>query len=158
MHIRPAQIKDIPDIIRLGRLLLELHSQFDNSYYQLEQNFDGLFEKWVIGCLNNSSQFIFVAETTAPDKIAGFISGFIKPLYPWFRVKSVGHITYMIVDSIDRRKGAGKELETAAVNWFKSKNIPYLELYVDEKNNLGQNVWNACNYLPFKKFLRKKLY
>lgn len=157
MHIRQAELKDLPEIVRLGRFLLDLHAQFDYGYYQLDQDFDRYFANWVKDCLNNSSQFIFVAETTEPQKIVGFISGFIKPLYPWFRVKSVGHISYMMVDPPFRGKGLGKEMEKTAVNWFKSKNISYIELYVDEKNIPGQNVWNSCSYLPFKKFLRKNL-
>lgn len=157
MHIRPAEIKDIPDIVRLGLILLELHTQFDNFYYQLEPNFGQHFEKWIKDCLNNPTQFILIAEIDTPVKIAGFISGFIKPLYPWFRVKSVGHISYLIIDPEFRRQGIGKQLEEKAVEWFKSRNISYMELYVDENNYPGQKAWQNYLYLPFKKFLRKRL-
>ena len=157
MHARLAEAKDIPQLIKLGRELLEMHFQFDNSYYQIEENFDESFSNWIQNTLNTSSQFIFVAENNDKTKIIGFISGFIKPLYPWFKIKSVGHISYLFVHSQYRKQRVGKSLEKKAVEWFKSKNITYLELYVDEKNTSGQYAWNSYAYEPFKKFLRKSL-
>lgn len=156
MHIRSAETKDVGDIIRLGKDLLKIHEQLDPGYYRLEDDFDVSFGRWVRSCLGNPNQFIFVAKKDA--KIIGFISGFIKFLYPWFHTKTVGHISYMIVDKAYRNQGIGKLLEQAAADYFLSKKISYMELYVDEKNELGQKAWSGCRYLPFKKFLRRKLF
>ena len=157
MHIRLAQIEDLLQIVLLGRSLLDLHKEYDNDYYQLEENFDELFGNWVRGQLNNLSQFIIVAQNPTDNKISGFISGFVKALFPWFKTKSVGHISYLIIDEAYQKQGIGKLLEDAARNWFVEKNIHFLELYVDEKNEIGQRVWNSYGFLPFKKFLRKKI-
>lgn len=157
MHIRLAQIEDLPQIVLLGRSLLDLHKEYDNDYYQLEENFDGLFGNWVRGQLNNLSQFIIVAQNSTDNKISGFISGFVKPLFPWFKTKSVGHISYLVIDESYQKQGVGKLLEDAARNWFVEKNIHFLELYVDEKNPIGQKAWSSYGFLPFKKFLRKKI-
>lgn len=157
MHIRPAQINDQADIIRLGRDLLDLHTLYDVDYYNLEANFSELFGSWVRDQLNHPYQFILVAQNPADNQIVGFLSGFIKSLYPWFKTKSVGHISYMVIDKNFRRRGVGKLLENAAIEWFKTKNISYIELYVEEKNTTGQSAWNKYGFLPFKKFLRKKI-
>ena len=158
MHIRPAKIEDLPSLIQLGKHLLELHSEFDYDYYQLTENFDELFGSWIKNQLNQPNQFILVAQTQdIPVKIIGFISGFLKSLYPWFRTKTVGHISYLVVDKESRQKGIGKLLEEEARNWFKSKNISYIEVYVDEKNSPGSLAWSEYGFLPFKKFLRKKI-
>ena len=157
MHIRLAQIEDLPQIVLLGRSLLDLHKEYDNDYYQLEENFDELFGNWAKDQLNNLSQFIIVAQNPDDNKIIGFISGFTKYLFPWFRTKTVGHISYMIVDPNLRLRGIGKLLENAARGWFKNKNISYMELYVEEKNPTGQTAWTSYGFLPFKKFLKKKI-
>lgn len=157
MHIRLAQLPDAPEIIRLGKELLNLHTEYDFDYYHLEDNFDELFTVWVKDQLNHPYQFIYVAQNPSDNKIVGFISGFVKYLYPWFKTKSVGHISYMIIDTNFRRKGVGKLLEDAALGWFKTKNISYVELYVEEKNQPGKNAWDKYGFLPFKKFLRKKI-
>lgn len=157
MHIRLIEERDIPEIISLGRQLLELHQEYDLQYYQLEDNFNNLFEDWVKQQIGSSYQFILVAQDESAGKIAGFISGFIKALFPWFKVKSVGHISYMVINPLYRQKGIGRLLEEAAVNWFKSKDISYAELYVEENNHAARIAWDKYGYLPFKKFLKKKV-
>lgn len=157
MHIRPAELNDIPSLAKLGKTLLSLHTVYDYQYYEMEDNFDELFGNWVKDQLNHPYQFIIVAQNPADGKIIGFISGFVKYLYPWFKTKSVGHISYMIIDHNFRRRGIGRLLENAAREWFKSKNISYIELYVEEQNSTGKNAWEKYGFLPFKKFLRKKI-
>lgn len=157
MHIRAATLDDVPQLVKLGRQLLTLHTEYDSDYYQLEENFDDSFGSWVKDQLNHPYQFILIAQNPVDYKIIGFISGFIKSLFPWFKTKSVGHISYMIIEDNFRHKGIGKLLETEANNWFKGKNISYVELYVEEKNTTGQIAWDKYGFLPFKKFLRKKI-
>ncbi|MCJ7740279.1 GNAT family N-acetyltransferase [Candidatus Microgenomates bacterium] len=158
MHTREAIIDDLPQLVALGRQLLEMHLSYDPEYYLLEDNFDELFGNWIKGEFDKPNSLLMVAEETEPEKkIIGFISGFIKYLYPWFRTKNVGHIGYLIVDPTFRQKGVGKTLSQAADNWFKAKNVSYIEVYTDEKNQIGQIVWDNYGFLPFKKFLRKKI-
>lgn len=157
MHIRNANIDDLSQLVTLGRDLLTFHTEYDLDYYQLEDNFDELFGTWVKDQLNHQYQFILVAQDPADNRIVGFVSGFIKSLFTWFKTKSVGHISYMIIDRDFRQKGIGKLLEAGAADWFKNKNISYIELYVEEKNTTGQIAWDKYGFLPFKKFLRKKI-
>lgn len=157
MHIRPATLDEIPSIVRLGRQLWELHLTFDSEYYKLENNFDELFTAWAKEQLGRDYQFILTAYDETSQKMAGFISGFIKALYPWFCTKSVGHISYLVIDPVYRAKGIGGLLEKGALSWFKAKNISYVEVYTDEVNSLGVTAWSSYGYLPFKKFLRKKI-
>lgn len=156
MHIRPAQLADCPAIIPLGKNLLELHGDFDPNYYLLESNFDQLFGLWVNDQIGKQTQFLFVAETDEKE-IVGFISGFLKSLYPWFQTKIVGHIGYMYVTARYRKMGVGKSLESEADLWFKSKNVSYIELYVEDANSIGQAAWVSYGFAPFKKFLQKKI-
>jgi len=155
MHVRPAVIKDMPELIQLGKQLLNYHVWLDRDYYLLEDNFDTEFRLWLMDQLGPSTRLLLVAVDK--DKITGFISGFIKALYPWFKTKSVGHVSYMYIDSAYRRRGIGKLLESSSVAWFKSKNVSYIELYVEEKNMVGQKAWTSYNFQPFKKFLRKRI-
>lgn len=157
MRIRPANLDDVTQLVKLGKDLLNLHTEFDINYYQLEENFDESFGAWVKNQINSNYQFLIVAQNETDGQIAGFISGFIKSLFPWFKTKSVGHISYMIINPKFQRQGIGKLLENTAKEWFKSKNISYLELYVEEKNEIGKIAWNKYGFLPFKKFLQKKI-
>jgi ribosomal protein S18 acetylase RimI-like enzyme len=156
MHIHLALPQDVPHIVRLGKELLTFHISLDKHYYQLEENFDYLFTNWISTHINHPSQFIFVA-TDNNGLIVGFISGFIKQLYPWFRIKKVGHIAYLMIDTPYQRKGIGRLLENEAYLWFKNKNVPYIEVYTDYSNDIGKKAWEKYGYLDFKKFLRKQI-
>lgn len=155
MHTRLATLADIQAVTKLGRLLLELHTGYDFEYYRLEETFDTLFAGWVKDQITYPSQFIIVAEVNS--QITGFVSGFIKSLYPWFKTKKVGHLAYLVVDPDYRRRGAGMMLEKAAQDWFKTSGVSYVEVYVEEKNETGKMAWDAYGFLPFKKFLRKRI-
>lgn len=159
MHIRIGEYKDIPQIVKLGKQLLELHGEFDKDYYLLEEDFENLFAGWLKEQMNLPSAFFLVAERTEneEERIVGFVSGFLKALFPWFRTKTVGHISYLAIDRNFRKQGIGKLLEEAAISWFRNKNVSYIEVYVDEKNQIGQKAWSTYGFLPFKKFLRKKI-
>lgn len=156
MLIRPAILTDSPQIVKLGRHLLDLHSNFDKDYYNLEINFDELFTNWIQEQINVPSRLLLVAEDDN-SMISGFISGYIKVLYPWFTTKLVGHIAYLVIDLNNRRKKIGKLLEEHAISWFKTKDVHYIEVFVDEKNSIGTNAWVTYGYGNFKKFLRKTI-
>lgn len=155
MLIRQACLSDTPQITSLGRELLNLHFGFDSVYYQLEENFADSFSNWVKNQIDTSHYFLLVAEEN--NKIIGFISGFLKSLYPWFHTKAVGHISYLIVKPESRQKGIARLLEEAARQWFKEKNVSYVEVYVDEQNSVAQKTWHSLGFSPFKKFLRKTI-
>lgn len=161
MIIREAQDQDIGELTHLGRHLLDLHGNYDPYYYTLEENFPSLFSDWLKNQLYTSHQAIFVAQDNilfpSSNKIIGFISGFIKSLYPWFKVKSVGHISYLVIDPQYRMQHIGKALEQKLTSWFQSKGVEYIEVYTDEKNGIGVSAWVSYGYLPFKKYLRKKI-
>jgi len=155
MHTRLATIDDIPQLVSLGKSLLELHGTWDPPYYQLTQDFDSQFGQFIQQHISHPYQFVIVMEKDT--QIVGFVSGFVKSLYPWFTVKSVGHITYLITLPDMRQLGIGEILEEKALQWFKEKNIQYVEVYTDEKNIIGGIVWDKLGYVPFKKFLRKTI-
>ena len=155
MHTRLAQPGDVEHLVVLGKMLLTLHQTFDQSYYQLDEQFDEKFGNFLAQHINHPHQFIIVALDDT--RIIGFISGFVKALYPWFSVKSVGHLSYLVTKPEVRRTGVGKALEKAAIAWFKEKNVNYVEVYTDEKNSVGTIVWDKLGYTPFKKFLRKSI-
>jgi hypothetical protein len=97
MHVRPAEPKDIPQLVNLGRQLFDLHLEFDGAYYQTEDNFAEHFSEWIKNQIANPSALLLIAENETDQSIAGFISGFMKSLYPWFKTKTVGHISYLII-------------------------------------------------------------
>lgn len=159
MIIRPAEINDLPEIVNLLEQLLLLHQKIDPEYYIYEENYSAYLNTWAEQQLNSQTQFITVAAEERMGKviIVGFIAGYIKYLFPWFKVKSVGHISFLTILPDFQRNGVGRKLEEEAKKWFLSKNLKFIEVYSNEKNIPGMSAWQAFEYLPFNKFFRKKI-
>ena len=157
MTIRAAETKDIPEIVRLLEYLLNIHESLDPDYYNYEENYSEYLKSWVEQQINSQNQFMLVAEANGGNlnRISGIISGYIKYLFPWFKTKSVGHISFLSVDHLQQKRGIGKKLEEAAETWFKKKNIKYIEVFSNEANIPGKAAWKSYGYLPFNKFFRK---
>lgn len=157
---------DTAEITRLLHQLLSTHIDFDTAYYELADDPSENLQNWSLSQINSPSSFLFVAENLElnpiPDQqttpsLLGMVSGYEKYLFPWFKLKSVGHISFLIVDCKFRREGIGNNLEKAAARWCAERQLNYIELYTDEPNIPAVNFWKKTGYHPFKKFLRKKI-
>lgn len=58
MHIRGANLEDVSQLVKLGKNLLTLHTDYNFDYYRLEERFDELFGNWVKDQLNHPYQFM----------------------------------------------------------------------------------------------------
>src|SRR3990167_3176306 len=98
MIVRTAQVSDLPEIINLTKMLLQIHQKIDPQYYDYEENYSANLANWAEQQINSQNQFLLVAlYENQSNKISGFISGYIKYLFPWFKIKSVGHISFLSV-------------------------------------------------------------
>ncbi|OGG02495.1 hypothetical protein A2W14_01705 [Candidatus Gottesmanbacteria bacterium RBG_16_37_8] len=159
MIIRSVEINDLSDIVNLLSLLMTMHQEIDEEYFKTEEDVQAYLKQWAERHLNSSSQFLLVAEETQEKKkkIVGFIAGYIKFLFPWYKTKSVGHISFLAIDPEFQKSGYGRKLNEAAEKWFKERNLKYIELYSNERNSSGQKAWNSYGYKPFNIFFRKKI-
>lgn len=156
MQITKATSQDIPLITSFGKKLIRLHSEIDREYYTFDEaGFDRSFSEWLNNQIFTPSSLTLVAKDD--KRIIGFLSGFVKYLFPWFNIKKVGHISFMFIDENYRRKGVGKQLINEAKAWFKNQGLSYIELYVNEGNSNGLSFWKSVGFLDFQKFLRMRV-
>lgn len=147
--IRPAKIKDLPEIAKLRVQSGFYHSKLDNIL-KTTKNPD-YFIKLYKGYIYSGKKKLLVAETNG--KIVGFGSASISIKSPTFKIKNYGHISDIYVSEKSRRIGvAGKILE-GFYKWYRENNIRYLELNVMANNKLGRCAWDKYG---FKDFLIRK--
>ncbi len=156
MKIIKATTEDIPLLANFGKKLTKLHFDFDPDYYTFDESgFGPAFSDWLRNQIGIQSSIILVAKEN--NQVIGFLSGFVKYLFPWYVIKRVGHISFMFIDENYRRKGVGKELLREAKKWFKVQGLTYMELYVNENNQKGVSFWKSRGFSDFQKFLRMRI-
>ena len=150
MNIRLATLNDIDAICTLYQQFYETNSKQQPKYYcNVEEN--GSYPKSVI---NGTSGDIFIAETQY--KIIGFIHVEAEKTAPFPSVAPHNYaciVDFYVIPNY-RRNGTGKALLESAKNWAKSKDLEYLELFVLEENQVGQNFYKRENFRIASRTLR----
>lgn len=95
----------------------------------------------------------FIAEHS--NKVVGVLQGQIKKGYFLNNVGYVGHYSTIFIDRGYRQKGVAKKLFKAMTQWFKSKNIKSVDLYVHSKNKIALKAWKRLGFEEVLKLMRK---
>ncbi len=123
-------------------------------------NFDSLstagIEEDLRSSLSNDDCITYIAISN--NEPIGFISGTIIDCFlPISKVNEIGYISGAFVAPSYRNMGIMKKLEDHAINFFREKNLKYIELNVISRNNIGKSCWNNLGYTTFREQLRKKI-
>lgn len=127
----------------------------NNAYIKMEELHEN-FKKYLLELFINPDALVIVAEDNS--QVIGFIIGVIVPCrVPSFisKVKKVGYIEEAHVITAYRRKGILRKMESMLLNFFKDKDIRYVELNYFTSNSIAKNSWEALGYRDYMEYARK---
>ncbi len=153
MIIREATIADEPRIKELINKLHEFEMPMEELYTsRVETAERNLF--FFKRRTKNDNGLIFVAEVDG--KIIGYAVCWIekRPTY-LYKVDRVGYISDIFVEQDYRGKGTGSALLSKVLDWFKNKNIKYVELSVLAKNEKAKKFYEKHGFKIYSLNLRK---
>ena len=146
VNIRKAKIKDVDTLCHLNSLLNRCHAELDaiwtlkNDPPLLRDMCVEYFTKMIRSRLSN----LFVAEENG--RIVGYIKGTLKTTPPIFQVSVIGQLDSIYVMKPYRRRGIGKQLTDALVQWFQSKQVEYIEVTSYVRNTIALNAWKKYGF------------
>lgn len=82
-------------------------------------------------------------------KAIGFIEGCIKKLPPFYQYPIRGEIGPTFLKKEYRKRGVGKELAKEMLNWFKSKNIKWIQLTTHTNNISSLRFWKKIGFKDY---------
>jgi ribosomal protein S18 acetylase RimI-like enzyme len=94
--------------------------------------------------LNDATAVIFVAEEEG--EIVGLITGRISDNGGIILPEKIGYISITVVSSKYRRKGIAGRLWEKLNEWFLSKGIEEVQLYVAPDNDEARGFWQDCGF------------
>ena len=154
MKIRKATEADILAILRLVKKMVIYHRAF-NKTYKPYQCYTGL-NKYFKEIIQTQNSILLVAEDDA-QLVVGFLEGGIEKASNEMIFKKIGMVYDIFVEEKYRQKEIGQKLLNFALKYFKSKNIKYIQINVEAKNNAGKKFWKKNNFFEYQIKLLKKL-
>ena len=107
-----------------------------------------------INCDENSIGYLVLND----DIPIGFILGQIKEnIFPFSNIPKVGYLLGAYIKKEHRNKGIMGLLENKLMDFFKTKNIDYVDLNVLSENKSGKKSWEKLGYSTFREQMRKKI-
>ncbi len=151
--IRPATKKDLPQMLRLWREMMDFHARCEPRFRPLpspegERAWERHIREDVLG---NRDCCVLVAE--AEGRLIGQMIGMLRDPYPIFQPGRYGYVGDAVVDPAARRSGVGQALFEALKAWFREHGATYLQLMVAHHNPVSQAFWRAMGCTDYMDIL-----
>jgi len=143
INIRKAHKKDIEILSILWNELILFHKS-KNIIFPITQDWKKLKEEELEWIIESRQVLIYVAEADA--KVIGYIRGSIRKIPPLYDIKNEGSIEEIYIMPEYRRRGLATQLVRCIMEDFKEKEVDYIDIHVDQDNDIGQKFWDGLGF------------
>ena len=143
--IRRATKADLPELGRLGALLVRAHHDFDRDrFMEPLPNVENGYA-WFLGTqLTDEDAAVFVAERDGA--VLGYVYAGIEP-QSWKELREeAGFIHDIVVNEQDRRSGVAAALIREAVEWLRTRGMPRVILWTAAGNAAAQQLFGRLGF------------
>lgn len=162
MKIRKAGLKDLPQLFGLWKEFQVTHdasvvkaSPKIRPHLAQLKNAGGIWKKYAKKNFSSGKAAFFVAEEKG--KLVAYSLLVIEKNIPLYKVKEFGYMSDLFVKPKFRGKGISSLLHKAALKWFKSKKIRYIEIRVHATNKKAHKIYKKWGFTDFQIRLRKTI-
>ncbi|MBI2653528.1 GNAT family N-acetyltransferase [Candidatus Woesearchaeota archaeon] len=154
MKIRRATRKDISVLTDFWYEEERFTKKFDKTT-SLRRDAKKRIHDFLKKALTKKNYRAFIAQDK--NKVVGVIQGEIKKGYFVHNTNFIGHYSTMLVKKEYRAKGIATELFKAMTNWFESKNIKLVDLYVHSGNKIALEMYKKLGFTEILKLMKKEI-
>ena len=153
-RVRRAQPRDIDAISELWILISEHHAPLDRSF-AMRSGAEAEVRELVRGILRDADAAVFVYDETGGTP--GMCIVRVDRAPPILRERERAIFTDLCVRDTARRRGIGRALVGAALDWVAERGLDRVEVRVAAGNAEGQAFWRALGFADFIDVLHRKL-
>src|SRR5262245_50696318 len=138
--IRPAEKSDLPDLGRLGAMLLRTHHGFDPLRFMAPGQNPERGYAWFLGTqLGQDGVVVLVAEEAG--EVLGYVYAGIEEK-SWKELREeAGFVHDVAVGEAARRRGIAEQLVEAAARWLVERGVARVMLWTAELNAPAQQLF-----------------
>ena len=147
MVIRKATRDDRTALGRLGALLMETHFNFDQRrFLNPGANASAGYARFLVSQLEERDSVILVAEFDGV--VVGYCYAGVEPL-SWKELRDeAGFIHDLALDPEARRRGAGRALVQATIEWFRERKMARVMLWTSTQNSAARELFVNAGFRP----------
>lgn len=143
MEIRELNKND--DLKALVKLSEDFFYEYEGNhpyFFKIDEIEEGDITCYFQRFIENDERKAFIAMDK--DSVVGYITVLIQEQAAYWKVKRIGHVSGLMVHSTHRRKGIGKKLLQAAIEYFKAEGIGQYTLFTSVNNTGGIEFYEKC--------------
>ena len=143
--VRAATHADLPAIGRLGALLVEEHHDFDSRRFLAPwPRTPADYASFISTQLEDPNKIVLVADDHGD--VAGYAYAAVEG-YDYMALRGPAGVLHdLIVDPTYRRKGVGRLLLGAALEFFRSRGEPRVVLATADRNEAAQRLFASMGF------------
>lgn len=145
MAIRKATLKDLDSIVLLWQEMMSLHESLD-AYFILKKKADWSYRSYMKHNIETKEQTVFLYEEKGTA--AGYIAIQIEEYPPVYEEKIFAGINELAVTASLRRRGIGRALFNAALDWIKERGITRVEVKMASSNSPACGFYEKMGFRP----------
>lgn len=144
--IRPATASDEEPLGRFGGALMRQHHLADPRRFIQVEHPEAGYGRFLVSQLSNPNSLVMVAEHART--VVGYVFADVEPT-SWMELRGpCGVVHDIYVDEAARRRGAGRELLTAAIAWIRSRGRSQVVLMTKSRNERAQLLFTSLGFRP----------
>lgn len=143
--VREAVTADLPELGRLGAMLMRAHHEFDSRRFMAPGADPERGYAWFLGTqVDRDDAAIFVADRDG--RILGYVYAAVEP-QSWKELRDeAGYIHDVAVDPDSRRQGVATGLMAAALDWLRTRGVPRVVLGTASQNAGAQRLFERLGF------------
>lgn len=154
---RRAGPRDLDRVAALWSALGDHHAPLD-PLFRPRAGAEDAVRALVAGFLRDPDTAVFVCEAAGDaGGLVGFCAARIERAPPILAEDRRAEITDLFVDPEARRRGVGRALATAALDWVAGRGVRRVEVRVAVHNEVGQAFWRALGFGDLIDVLHRRL-
>lgn len=144
--VRPATPSDQDALGRLGAALMRQHHAADARRFIAVEHPEAGYGRFLVSRLADHENVVLVAEDAGG--IVGYVYADVEGT-SWKDLRGpCGFVHDLYVDETARRRGAGRALMRAAIDWIRSQGRTQVVLLTKTRNEHAQRLFAALGFRP----------
>lgn len=142
--IRPASKSDEAALGRYGAALMRQHHAADARRFILTERPEAGYGRYLASLIGDPDSLVMVAEEDGA--VVGYVYAHVENT-SWRDLRGpCAYVDDVYVDEATRRRGVGRELLQAAIDWARAKGEPQVVLSSHTRNETAQRLFDALGF------------